>query len=89
MTARSSDLQLHWAIVSLRYVDQFFLKYQAKIKEHFNEINAYSEDLVRHTIYKDKDSMRIRDEKDLKELCVYIIFTATFYHSYIHFKVRR
>ena len=69
------------------YVAKFFDDNQRKIKNYWSEIEGMSEDLVTHSILKQElGTLAIKDEKDLQQLCVYVIYHCTFFHSWVNNK---
>ncbi|MDJ0732293.1 MAG: hypothetical protein QNJ33_20140 [Crocosphaera sp.] len=75
-----------WELLE-KYVAEFFANNQAEIQTYWSEIEGMSEDLVTHSILKSElGTLAIKDEKDLQELCVYIIYHCTFFHSWVNNK---
>lgn len=75
-----------WEVIE-EYVNLFFKTNQAGIKANWSEIQRMSEDLVTRSILKPEfGKLDITSENDLKQLCVYVIYHSTFFHSWVHFK---
>ena len=75
-----------WNIIN-DYVAGFFADNQAAIQEYWSEIEGMSEDLSSHSILKKElGTLDIKTMDDLKQLCVYVIYTTTFYHSWVNMK---
>ena len=69
------------------YVDQFFDKYKLPIRELWSEIELMSQDLVAHSVLlPEYGTLAIANLKDLKKLCVYVIYLSTFLHSWVNYK---
>lgn len=70
-----------WKVLTT-YVDEYFAHHpDIRVDE---EISAMSQDLEEHAINKTPGAMTINDVADLKQLCVYVIFQAVFYHAWVH-----
>lgn len=75
-----------WNILN-EYVADFFAENQAAIQEYWSEIEGMSEDLSSHSILKPElGTLDIKTMDDLKQLCVYVIYTSSFYHSWVNMK---
>ena len=75
-----------WELLE-KYVSEFFANNQQKIKAYWHEIDAMSEDLLTHSILKaEYGTLAVNDEKDLQQLCVYILYHCTFFHSWVNNK---
>ena len=75
-----------WELLE-KYVSEFFTHNEAEIKTYWSEIEGMSEDLVTHSILKPElGTLAIKDQKDLQQLCVYIIYHCTFFHSWVNNK---
>ena len=74
-----------WELLE-KYVAEFFTNNQQKIQTYWSEIEGMSEDLVTHSIFKGKETLAIKDQKDLQQLCVYVIYHCTFFHSWVNNK---
>lgn len=75
-----------WNILT-DYVKNFFEEHQQQIQEYWSEIEGMSEDLSSHSILKPElGTLDIKTIDDLKQLCIYIIYTSTFYHSWVNMK---
>lgn len=75
-----------WGIIN-EYVSRFFANHQAGIKEHWAEIEGMSADLSSHSILKPElGTLDIKTMKDLQDLCVYVIYISSFFHSWVNNK---
>ncbi|MBP0021050.1 MAG: hypothetical protein J7647_26290 [Cyanobacteria bacterium SBLK] len=75
-----------WELLE-KYVGEFFTNNQEAIQTHWPEIEAMSEDLVKHSILKSEyGTLEIKNLEDLKTLCVYLIYHCTFFHSWVNNK---
>ena len=75
-----------WNILT-DYVKNFFEEHQQEIQEYWSEIEGMSEDLSSHSILKPElGTLDIKTMDDLKQLCLYVIYTSTFYHSWVNMK---
>ena len=75
-----------WGIIN-EYVSRFFANHQAGIKEHWAEIEGMSADLSSHSILKPElGTLDIKTMKDLEDLCVYVIYISSFFHSWVNNK---
>jgi len=69
------------------YVKNFFQKHKLAIKGNWSEIAGMSEDLITHSILKPElGTLAIDNIDNLKQLCVYIIYHCTFFHSWVNNK---
>lgn len=69
------------------YVRNFFQKNKAAIQANWSEIEGMSKDLIDHSILKPElGTLAIKSIDDLKQLCVYIIYHCTFFHSWVNNK---
>ncbi len=75
-----------WSLLE-DYVREFFAEHQAGIDAHWAEIEGMSADLVSHSILKPElGTLAIQGCADLQQLCVYVIYLSTFFHSWINNK---
>ena len=75
-----------WRIVT-DYVSRFFANNRAGIQTYWSEIVGMSEDLSANTILKKElGILDIKTMQDLQDLCVYVIYNSTFYHSWVNNK---
>ncbi len=75
-----------WKVLQ-QYVGQFFKQHQAGIEAHWSEIEKMSMDLVTHSILKPElGSLAIANKKDLRQLCTYVIYMSSFFHSWVNNK---
>ena len=75
-----------WEILE-KYVGDFFTNNQEEIQTYWSEIEGMSADLVKHSILKSEyGTLEIKSVEDLKQLCVYIIYHCTFFHSWVNNK---
>ncbi|MEL6581286.1 MAG: lipoxygenase family protein [Cyanobacteria bacterium J06621_12] len=75
-----------WDIIGT-YVDDFFDKHNHHICSLWSEIEKMSQDLVQHSILDPKlGTLAITNIQDLKKLCVYVIYTSSFIHSWVNYK---
>jgi linolenate 9R-lipoxygenase len=75
-----------WNILT-DYVKNFFEEYQQDIQEYWSEIEGMSADLSSHSILKPElGTLDIKTMHDLKQLCVYVIYMSSFYHSWVNMK---
>jgi linolenate 9R-lipoxygenase len=75
-----------WKILET-YVDNFFASNQTGIQTYWPEIQAMSDDLVMHSILKPElGTLAIETPDDLRQLCVYIIYFSSFFHSWVNNK---
>ncbi|MDJ0678114.1 MAG: lipoxygenase family protein [Calothrix sp. MO_167.B42] len=75
-----------WELLE-KYVSEFFTTKQKEIKTYWYEIEGMSQDLVTHSILDPGvKSLEIKDQKDLQQLCVYILYHCTFFHSWVNNK---
>lgn len=77
--------QAMWELLTL-YVEEFFDANQLRIKDHWSEVQGMSEDLVQHSIAKERNNLEIHDIQHLKLLCVYVIYHCSFLHSWVNNK---
>ena len=70
-----------------RYVGQFMRNHKAGIQAHWSEIENMSSDLTAHSILKPSlGTLKIADIKDLRQLCTYVIYLSSFFHSWVNNK---
>ncbi len=74
-----------WELLE-KYVSEFFVNNQQEIQTYWHEIEDMSKDLVTHSIFDPKEKLAINDQKDLQQLCVYILYHCTFFHSWVNNK---
>ncbi len=75
-----------WNIIN-EYVGRFFAAHQAGINDYWSEIEGMSEDLSTHSVLKQElGTLDIKTMHDLKQLCVYVIYISSFYHSWVNNK---
>jgi linolenate 9R-lipoxygenase len=75
-----------WEIVQ-KYVGNFFAEHKTGMETYWHEIKAMSHDLVSRSILEAKyGSLEINDLPTLEKLCVYVIYHATFVHSWVNYK---
>ncbi len=75
-----------WNIIN-EYVGRFFADNQAGIQEYWSEIAGMSQDLSSHSILKPElGTLDIKTIHDLRQLCVYVIYISSFYHSWVNNK---
>ncbi|MBE9061181.1 LamG-like jellyroll fold domain-containing protein [cf. Phormidesmis sp. LEGE 11477] len=75
-----------WKVIQ-DYVDSFFTKNKAGIKQHWSEIEGMSDDLSSHSVLKKElGTLDIKTVDDLKQMCTYLIYTSSFYHSWVNNK---
>ncbi|MGB7412762.1 MAG: lipoxygenase family protein, partial [Thermosynechococcaceae cyanobacterium] len=75
-----------WTLLE-QYVGDFFTAHQAGIKTHWPEIKGMSTDLVTHSILRpEHGTLAIETLADLKQLCVYVIYLSSFFHSWVNNK---
>ncbi|MGD1702784.1 lipoxygenase family protein [Dapis sp. BLCC M229] len=74
-----------WELLE-KYVSEFFVNNQQEIQTYWHEIEDMSKDLVAHSIFQPKEKLAINDQKDLQQLCVYILYHCTFFHSWVNNK---
>jgi linolenate 9R-lipoxygenase len=75
-----------WRIIT-DYVSRFFANNRAGIQTYWSEIVGMSEDLSANTILKKElGILDIKTMQDLQDLCVYVIYNSTFYHSWVNNK---
>lgn len=75
-----------WDVLE-QYVDQFFTRHGEDINKHWAEIEAMSDDLVTHSILKKElGSLKICNMDDLRQLCIYVIYMSSFFHSWVNNK---
>ena len=75
-----------WGILE-QYVGQFFTEHQAGIEAHWSEIEGLSRDLVKHSILRpERGTLAVENLADLKQLCVYVIYFSSFFHSWVNNK---
>lgn len=73
--------EVMWGMLTT-YVEEFFAEHpEITIDE---EIQAMSRDLQEHSLNKAPGAMEITDLADLKQLCLYVIFQAIFFHAWVH-----
>ncbi|MBH8560701.1 hypothetical protein I8748_00500 [Nostoc sp. CENA67] len=69
------------------YVSEFFQQQEAGIKAYWSEIEGMSGDLVSHSVLGQKSqSLAIANINDLKQLCIYVIYLSSFFHSWVNNK---
>ncbi|NJK41460.1 MAG: hypothetical protein HC934_09115 [Acaryochloridaceae cyanobacterium SU_2_1] len=69
------------------YVGQFLAAHQAGITTYWSEIMAMSADLVSHSLLKPElGTLAVESLADLQQLCVYVIYHSSFYHSWVNNK---
>ncbi len=75
-----------WNILGT-YVKNFFVEHQDGIKHYWHEIEAMSRELVTHSILKPElGTLAVESIADLEQLCLYIIYHSTFFHSWVNNK---
>ena len=75
-----------WNVLQ-QYVGKFFRTHEAGIEAHWSEIEKMSADLVTHSILKPQlGSLAIANLNDLRQLCTYVIYMSSFFHSWINNK---
>ena len=74
-----------WELLG-KYVDDFFEKNTTAIEKYWGEIEGMSKDLCGNSIVPDRDQMKINAIQDLKDLCRYVIYHCTFFHSWVNNK---
>jgi linolenate 9R-lipoxygenase len=75
-----------WTLLE-QYVAGFFAAHQAGIEAHWSEIEAMSHDLVTHSILRPElGTLEIKNHSDLQQLCVYVIYLSSFFHSWVNNK---
>ncbi|MBE9030355.1 hypothetical protein IQ266_11495 [filamentous cyanobacterium LEGE 11480] len=79
-----------WELLE-KYIAKFFTDNQAEIAAHWDEIAAMSQDLVAHSIFEPPAdhpdlALAINDQADLQQLCVYVLYHCTFFHSWVNNK---
>lgn len=76
----------YWNVLE-RYVDGFFQKHEAELRATWPEVEAMSADLVAHSILKpESGSLKIDSIQDLRQLCVYVMYISSFFHSWVNNK---
>lgn len=79
--------QAMWSVVKA-YVHDYFETHLAGIEAAWSEVEAFSEDLVAHSILRPElGTLAVNDLADLRQLCTYVIYIATFAHSWTNGKV--
>ncbi|MBW4611715.1 MAG: hypothetical protein KME21_00220 [Desmonostoc vinosum HA7617-LM4] len=69
------------------YVSEFFQQQQAGIQAYWSEIAGMSEDLVSHSVLNPNfQTLAIANINDLKQLCIYVIYQSSFFHSWVNNK---
>ncbi len=75
-----------WTLLE-QYARQFFAEHQTGIDAHWSEIETMSKDLVTHSILKPElGTLAVQSCEDLQQLCVYVIYHSTFFHSWVNNK---
>lgn len=75
-----------WDVLK-KYVKQFFRQHEAGIEAYWSEVERMSTDLVKHSILKPKlGTLAIANKRDLRQLCTYIIYLSSFFHSWVNNK---
>ncbi|MEA5553081.1 lipoxygenase family protein [Anabaena cylindrica UHCC 0172] len=75
-----------WELLE-KYVADFFINNQEGIQTYWSEIEAMSQELVAHSILTPElGTLAINDQEDLQQLCVYILYHCTFFHSWVNNK---
>ena len=75
-----------WEIIKI-YVSDFFNRNKEEIRKLWPEIENMSSELVEHSILKKElGTLAITNIRDLKKLCVYVIYTSSFLHSWVNYK---
>lgn len=75
-----------WSLLE-EYVGQFFEENRQGIRQHWQEIQDMSWDLIVHSILPpEKGSLAIAGIEDLRQLCIYVIYHNTFFHSWVNGK---
>ncbi|MCC5611365.1 LamG domain-containing protein [Nostoc sp. CHAB 5834] len=75
-----------WRIIT-NYVSRFFANNRASIQSYWSEIVGMSEDLSANSILKKElGTLDIKTMQDLQDLCVYVIYNSSFYHSWVNNK---
>jgi linolenate 9R-lipoxygenase len=75
-----------WEIIE-QYVETFFQNHTSLIQADWAEIEGMSQELVIHSLLKPNlGTLKIHNINDLKKLCVYVIYHASFLHSWVNYK---
>jgi len=75
-----------WNVLK-QYVGQFFKQHEVGIQAYWSEIEQMSADLTAHSILKSElGTLEIADLADLQQLCTYIIYLSSFFHSWVNNK---
>ena len=76
-----------WDVLT-KYVNSYFEENKKDVEDPnlWHEIRQLCLDLTQHNLNPNID-MNIHNNEELKQFCVYLIYHASFYHSYVHFKV--
>jgi linolenate 9R-lipoxygenase len=82
--------QAMWELLE-QYVAEFLAHNHDDIQANWTEIEQMSQDLLDHSILNPKTqseygTLEIKDLQDLQQLCVYIIYHCTFFHSWVNNK---
>jgi linolenate 9R-lipoxygenase len=75
-----------WSAIE-EYVNGFFTQQGQNIENRWDEVIEMSRELVEHSILKPEyGTLEISSVDDLKQLCIYIIYHSTFFHSWVNYK---
>ncbi|MDY7004645.1 MAG: lipoxygenase family protein [Cyanobacteriota bacterium] len=74
-----------WELLE-KYVSEFFANNQQEIQTYWGEIEGMSKDLVTHSVLEPQNKLAINSQEDLQQLCVYILYHCTFFHSWVNNK---
>ena len=75
-----------WKVLQ-RYVGKFIKEHEVGIKAYWSEIEAMSKDLVTHSVLKPQlGSLAINNTHNLRQLCTYVIYMSSFFHSWVNNK---
>ena len=75
-----------WEIIEI-YVKDFFNRNRKEIRSLWSEIENMSHELVEHSVLKPElGTLEITNVRDLRKLCVYVIYTSSFLHSWVNYK---
>ncbi|MEA5469420.1 lipoxygenase family protein [Spirulina sp. 06S082] len=75
-----------WELLT-KYVSDFCVNNQREIQNYWSEIEGMSEDLVTHSILKPEyGTLEIKNQEDLQQLCVYVLYHCIFFHSWVNNK---
>jgi linolenate 9R-lipoxygenase len=75
-----------WEVIE-QYVGTFFQNHSSLIQSDWAEIEGMSQELVIHSLLKPNlGTLKIHNINDLEKLCVYVIYHASFLHSWVNYK---